>query len=348
MIPYRARRVLRRIFIVLLVLALITAAVLVCWFLWLNRYIVYTRDGVKLDFNLSQSEPYGETAVPPEPIPTVNIQYGEATTPGDAGPKEFTRFSGYYVTLEDLLTDFDAAQAKLLSLPRGSTVMLDLKSVKSDFYYSTSVGTMTTKLEIPKMDSLIADLKAGGYYLIARIPAFQEYDYILENQAERVPWGLPKVGGNGSLWLDAEGPCYWMNPAKDATLTRLIQIITEIRVLGFDEVVLADYRFPDTDKVAFEGDKDQTLRDVAETLVKTCATDSFCVSFTRSAADLPLPEGRTRLYLTGVSAADAAVLAAQTGFAEPGIHVVFITDAGDTRYDAFCALRPIDQAGGNG
>ncbi len=344
MIPYRVRRVLRRIAIVLLVLALIAGAVLLCWFLWLNRYVIYTRDGAKLDFSLSQQDPHGDVAVPTEPLPTVNIQYGEDLGEEDEGPKELVRFSGYYLTLDDLVNNYVAAQLQLSQLPRGSTVMLDLKSVKSDFYYSSGVGPATGKLDVTLIDTLIDDLQKAGHYLIARIPAFQEYDYILENQTERVPWGLPRVGGNGSLWLDSEGPCYWMNPAKDGTYNRLSTIIIELRLMGFDEVLLADYRFPETDKIRFEGDKNQTLTDLAVNLIAACATERFCLSFERQAADLVLPEGRTRLYIKGVSAAQAGIIGNQASFADNAVHVVFIAETGDTRYDEFCVLRPLAQA----
>ena len=160
-----------------------------------------------------------------------------------------------------------------------------------------------------------------------------------------MPYGLPRTGGNGSLWLDnsiPKEPCYWMNPASDGTLTYLIQTITELRLLGFDEVVLDGFRFPDSELYTFNGDKQQTLEETAAKLVKTCATDTFCVSFVRTAADLKLPEGRTRLYLTGVAATSAALVANQTDFADPTLQGVFLTDSGDTRYDEFCVLRPID------
>ncbi len=37
-------------------------------------------------------------------------------------------------------------------------------------------------------------------------------------------------------------------------------------------------------------------------------------------------------------------MAAQAGFSDPKLHVVFLTEVGDTRYDAYCVLRPIDSA----
>ena len=48
MIPYRTRKFLRSLFIGLAALVLAAAALLVCWMLWLGRYVVYTEDGVKL------------------------------------------------------------------------------------------------------------------------------------------------------------------------------------------------------------------------------------------------------------------------------------------------------------
>ncbi len=344
MIPYRARRVLWRITQVLLALAVVAAVILLCWFMWLSRYIVYTRDGAKLNFSLSMEFAPGQTAVATNPLPSVQVHYGEETKPEIEVSTELERFSGYYVTLSDLRNDFEAVKQQLEELPERSTILFEVKDLQSYFYYSSNVGFRSEKFDVTLLDDLIPELKAKGHYLIARIPAFQEYDYILEDERERVPYGLPRKGGDGSLWLDTSGPCYWMNPASEGTLSYLIQIVTEIRIMGFNEVVFADFRFPETDKIKFDDDKMETLNAAATTLVKTCSTETFCVSFTRTSPDLKLPEGRTRLYLTGVSAAQAASMAAQSGFSDPKLHVVFITEVSDTRYDAYCVLRPIDSA----
>lgn len=340
---YRTRRVLKRLLIVLLALALIGVGVLMCWMLWLQRYLVYTPDGAILDFNKPLQYAPGQTSTPTEPLPTVNINYGD---PQDQEQQkaELERFSGYYVTLEVLLSDFDSISQKLRKLDPGTTVLLDVKSVSSYSYFSTDVGLRATDFDTAKLDTLINDLRQKGHYLIARIPAFQEYRYILENERDRVPDGLPKDGGNGSLWLDSAGPCYWMNPAKEGTISYLIQTISELRQRGFNEVVLNDFRFPRTDMIPFILMEDQALIDAADTIVKACATDSFCVSFVRNNADLPLPEGRTRLYIEGATMLDAPVLLEQSGFADPIPRVVFLTDSGDTRFDEYCVLRPIEMA----
>lgn len=344
MIPYRARRGLRRFFAVFLTLALIAILLLLCWLLWLNRYVIYTRDGAKLDFDMSLQFSEGVAPQETQPSPTVQIHYGSSGGAQENVSTELMQFGGYYVDLTMLTEHFDEIQNQIKALPEKTAILLDVKSIKGEFYYTSALGGGSGDFDTAKMDSLIQEIQQAGHYLIARIPAFQEYDYILADERERVPYGLPKKGGNGSLWLDREGPCYWLDPASDGTVTYLIQIISELRGLGFDEVVLADYRFPATDAISYEKDKNQALTDTAATLVKACATDSFCVSFARSGADLQLPDGRTRLYLVGAAAADAAALANQASFADPKIQVVFLTDLNDTRFDEFSVLRPLDSA----
>ena len=343
-LPYRARRALRNFFAAVLGLVLLAAVVLFCWLLWLNRYVVYSEEGAKLDFSQSVQYAPGQTPVPPESVTLPQIYTDLAEDDPEYVPptNDLTQFAGYYVTVEQLKSDFDAVAAQLEALPAGSIIALDVKDTRSYVYYTSAVAKESPKFDSAKLDALILSLQEKGHYLIARLPAFQEYYYILEDESTRVKYGLPKAGGSGVLWLDTEWSCYWMNPQSDGTMTYLIQLITELRGLGFDEVLFADFRFPNTQKIRFDGDRMQALNDTATTLVKACSTEKFCVSFSRVTADLTLPEGRTRLYLTGVSAADADDEAAKTGLANPEAQVVFITESGDTRYEAFSVLRPLD------
>lgn len=340
-IPYRVRRVLKNFATGILALALFVGLILLVWLLWLNRYVIYSRDGAKLDFSLSIWYDEGQLPEIPEPPETVPIYNKEEA--GDSGNEstEMTNFSGVYVTLDQLTEDFDGTSAKLSKLTSGTAVLLELKDVRGNAYYSTSVSHQGDDLSYEAVDGLLQSLQEKDLYVIVQIPAFQEYYFIMENERERVPYGLPKAGGSGSLWLDGDGPCYWLNPASDGTLTYLIQLLTELRSKGVDEVVFSDFRLPYTDKIRFDGDPMEALTECAAKLVKTCATDRFCVSFSRPAADLKLPSGRTRLYVTGVSGIDIAETVEQSGLKDPTIQLVFLTDSGDERFDQYCVLRPL-------
>lgn len=339
-LSYRTRRTIRRFLTVAVIVAITGLLVWLCWFFWLDRFVVYTQNAAMFDFTLSAQFPEGQTAPKPESGNSITIVYNDRRNEDTETVVEQTSISGYYIDLDQLKTDVSAVQAKLEKLPPGTAVMLDVKNTKGYFYYSTSVGTTTsTDVDIEAMDSLLAYLKNSDLYTIARLPAFRDWEYGLNH----VPSGLPKKGGNGSLWIDDTG-CYWLNPANDDALGYLIRITTELRSLGFDEVVFTDFRFPYTDKIVFEGDKAQVISDAAATMVSTCATDRFCVSFYSEDYAFPLPDGSTRLYLENVDAADLVNVVPQVQMSDPRIHLLFLTTVNDTRFNDYCVLRPLDNA----
>lgn len=338
-IPYRVRKGLSRFLVALMVLAIVAVVGLSAWFVWLSRFVVYTENGVEFDFQLGDFA----SGVRPEPDgqqETVKIQYGEEDNPKE-DQTGLKRLTGYSVTLEMLTSDFDAVVSALETLPKGSTVMLEMKNLKSEYLYACDLGRVYSRVDIEKVAELIETLKKKNCYLIASIPSFQEYWYILDDQTTRVPYGLAKKGGNGSLWLDSQGSNYWMDPTSSGTLNHLVQVITQLRDMGFQEVLLRDFRFPNTDKIKFSGDKKEALNQAAQTLTLACANESFVVSFGADVA-LTLPEGYCRLYLSDVAAADIQSVIGQTNVTDPEKQMVFLTDLQDTRFDQYGVLRPLE------
>lgn len=345
-IPYRIRRGLQRFFITLCVLALISIAALGAWMLWLNRYVVYTDEGAKLDFNLSFDHTQGVIAQPPAAGNDVSISYGDTDELTGLPADALKQMEGWVVTMDILTTKtLSATKAALEALPAGSTVLMDVRNVRGEFYYNSSLGRGPDGVNAADVTELIRSLQDKGCYLIARFSAFRDRWYFLADEAGRVPYGLPLKGGNGSLWEDVsiKGLShYWFNPASTGTLNYLVQIVTELRTLGFDEVVLGEFRFPNTEKIKFSGDKLEALNEAAKTLVRSCATDSFAVSFASS--QITLPEGRCRLYMENVAAADIPALVASLNLPDPAAQLVFLTDLLDTRYTAYSVLRPLEAA----
>ena len=337
-IPYRTRRTLNRAAVIALIVILVAALVYLCWFIWLKRYIVYTREeGAVLDMQMSAQIPDGVVAVPPEEKPTISIYYNEGDNAINVS-KELTQITGYYADRAALEKDIAAVRQQALALPTGTPVMLDVKTPKGKFFYSSVVGQQRNdNVDTESMDALIRELDQKGMYLIARLPALRDYYYGLEHTSDGL---FVKKGSH--LWAD-ENYCYWLDPTKQGTLTFLVQIVTELKNLGFDEVVFDAFQFPDTDNIKFTGDKAEAIASAANTLVTTCATNNFAVSFV-GGADFPLPEGRSRLYLLNAAAADAAGIAQQTGVADPAIRLVFLTEIHDTRFEAYSVLRPLEAA----
>lgn len=343
-IPYRIRRGLQRFLITLCVLALVSIAALAAWMLWLNRYVVYTDEGAKLDFNLSFGQSEGVIAQPPAAGNDVSISYGDTDELTGLPAGALAQMEGWVVTTDMLTTKtLPTTKAALEVLPAGSTVLMDIRNVRGEFYYNSSLGRAPDGVNTADVTELIRTLQDKGCYLIARFSAFRDRWYFLADEMTRVPYGLPLKGGNGSLWEDVsiKGLShYWFNPASTGTLNYLVQIVTELRTLGFDEVVFGEFRFPNTEKIKFSGDKTEALNEAAKTLVQACATDSFAVSFASS--QITLPEGRCRLYMENVAAADIPALVSSLNLADPAAQLVFLTDLLDTRYTAYSVLRPLE------
>lgn len=337
-IPYRTQRTLKRTAVILLTVLLVAALIYLCWFVWLKRYIVYTRDqGAILNMELSAQIPDGVEALPPEQQETVSIYYNEGDNAINTS-KELTQMTGYYADTAALEESISDVREQVKGLPTGTPVMLDVKNPKGKFFYSSSVSSnRNSSIDTAAMDELIEELDNSGMYLIARLPALRDYHYGLSNTSD----GL-FVASGAYLWAD-DDYCYWLNPSSQGTMTYLVQIVTELKNLGFDEVVFDEFRFPDTEDLKFSDDKAQALVTAANTLVTTCTDDNFAVSFVQEAS-FALPEGRSRLYLQGVAAASAAATAQQTGIADPAIHLVFLTEVHDTRFDAYSVLRPLAAA----
>lgn len=343
-LSYRTRRNLRRTGKFLVIFALIATVVWVCWLIWVARYMFYDRDlGAKLDFDL-QPIPEGQLAVPPTEGPGVDIFYSEPDTDDPTVEVKKTSISGYYIEFEELQNNISGVQATLETLSPGTAVMFDVKSPKGYFYYSSGLeeAADSTTVSIEQMDAFIESLANSDLYLIARLPAFRDWRYGLNH----IPSGLPIKGGDGALWQDDTG-CYWLDPTDEKALNYLVRITKELQSMGFDEVVYYDFRFPKTDKIIFDGDKEQAIADAAATLATACATDQLCVSFVSDSADFPLPQGNCRVYLQDVAAEDADTVAQQVQTDDPALHVLFMTtasDASDTRFEKYCVLRPLESA----
>lgn len=340
-LSYRTRRNLRRAGKTALILAVIGTLIWLCWMIWIARFVLYDRDlGAQLNFDLGPI-PEGILAEPPAYGNDFDIIYKEPDYDLPAVETEKTSISGYYIDFEDLKEDIPGVLEQLKKLKPGTAVLFDVKSTRGYFYYSSDIGDSGNPpaVDVAQMDALIEYLVGSDLHLIARLPAFRDWRYGLNN----VDTGLPYRGGGGALWMDDTG-CYWLNPTNEQALNYLVRITGELQTMGFDEVVYEDFRFPNTDRIVFNGDKAQAIADAAASLVTACASETFCVSFVAADAGFTLPQGNCRVYLSNVAAENVDTVAQQITATNPQLHVLFMTDTYDTRYDKYCVLRPLDTA----
>lgn len=338
-LTFRTRRRLHKIGVALGYTLLTAAIVFICWVVWLERFVVYTSDGAKFIFDYESPAGTAQVAEPPE-TPTVSIYYNEGDDYMNTST-ELAQLRGYYATTSRLIESVADVKTAISQLPKGSAVMLDLKSIYGNFYYSTDLpdAPTTDQIDITEVDSLIKTLTSTDLYVIARIPALRDRAYGLEN----TNYGLAVPAGY--LW-SGDDNCYWLNPVSNGALSWLVAQANELRELGFDEVVFTDFRFPDTDKIIFNSSltRQEALEAAAATLVENCATTRFAVSFETSNPDFKLPEGRTRMYLTDVDASKAAQYSDRANVADKSVNLVFLTTTNDTRFDPYGVMRPMPEA----
>lgn len=333
-LSYKVRQFLRRLAGFVLAAVVLTAVALLLGSVWLRRFIVYTPQGALLNWELPAAAE-GQVAVRPETL-TVPIVYPESDQTDQTQPQQ-QPLVGYYITVDHLKGDLEALRGQIAQLPDGTAIMLDVKSIWGYFFYSTSLGPGTDNFILSEIDRFIADLTKSELYVIARLPAFRDYEYGVNN----VPSGLATA--KGYLWTDEKG-CYWLDPTDDGTLTNLIQIAKELRSLGFDEVVFQDFYVPESNKIVFDADRKEAIEAAAATLVASCATDAFTVSLVGYRPDLTLPDGNCRLYFVGVAAPDVSDTLAQVMVPDSRLNIVFVAETNDTRYDVCGTLRPLELA----
>ena len=338
-IPYRHQRTLRRLGIVALVLLLIFIIVWFCWVVWLQRYVVYTSSGAKLDFAQSSDDISGVEAAPPQQNVDISIFYNEGADAIDT-TKEMTQLAGYYITSDMYKEDLDNIMLQVERLPNSTPIMVDMKGPFGTFFYNSKLGEaiQSQSTNIAGVQQLLDRMNKKGFYKIARISALRDRTYG-ENHVTSGLYMLSRAG----LWMD-EGGMYWLDPTNASTITWISSVVLELKEMGFDEVLLDNFRFPNSEQYIFSGDKTAALQTAATKIMEACASNKFVVSFGVDDPTFALPEGRCRMYLSNVEAANVGTKFSQVTVEDPEIRVVFLSETGDTRFDKYSVMRSLHVA----
>ena len=343
---YRTRRRLQKLGVTVLVVLVLLLIAWFCSVIWLQRYVVYDKDGATVDFELGDAGFAGVVATPPQAQGGVSIFYNEGSDAIEIS-KDLSPINGYYVDYNMLLKNMDAVENNLKLIPSGTPVMIELKSGYGVFFYSTKIaGAKTSEslagaIGIDRVDSFIQKLKDKGCYMIAKISAFQDYQYGNTN----VTNGLYMTSRAG-LWMDNEG-CYWLDPASAGVQSWVTSAVLELKNMGFHEVMLSNFRFPTSDAYIYTGDKTAALQNAMQNLLTSTASDSgtFTLSFGTNDPTLTLVEGaRSRIYFEGIDAANVQTTVDQSTVADKASQIVFLATTNDTRFDSYSVLRPLTAA----
>lgn len=329
----RIKQTAKAVGVLLLVLLLLGGLYLI----YMQRFVVYHRDGVTFDFSKTTEEipladADGSDAPARQEVEIHYIDDGSAT--GTA-----QRITGYYVTGQMLRSDLEGVQAALEALQEPCSVMLDLRGTSGKFYYTTKIsGAETSDLDSAAVDTLISDLKGRGFSLIARIPAFADTAFALAHMDCALQLS------SGALWADSDS-VYWLDPASATVQDYLQQVCKELSSLGFTEVVFDDFYFPTSGNIAYKSSqtKAEIIQDAATALKNAFAASNLRISFCVQDAAAALTGVTGRLYFAGIQGEDLETIAAAAAgsVTEPAAQLVFMTTSRDTRFDSYSVLRPL-------
>lgn len=334
-ISYRAKLRLRKILKISLIVLSVLLIVSIVGFVYLQRFLVYTPDGVRLDFSQSEEPktPAG-TDAPTHTVPDINIIYGEATPDID----ENTPISGYYIDIA-MLQDPDAVYDAVLALEGPGVVMIDLKSSSGMFYYSTGIeGAPLAEVDVATIDAVIAHLRTHGFTVIARVETFRDRAYALEHLSS----GL--AIHSGALWSD-EG-YYWLDPGDPTVIEYLQQIVKDLSSRGITEVVFDDFYYPSSADIIYKHDISRTelMNNAAASLLNYFTSTNITISFCNTASDLKVGNSRSHIMIENADASKvSSLLAAYESLKSPETQLVFLTGSKDTRFDGCSTLRPLIQ-----
>lgn len=232
---YRGRSKLRTALTVIAALLVVVLILAVAFFLFAQRYIVYTDDGqahLELPFLQRESVRPSQEPVPSEDIVIITPQPTPVPTPTpDPAVKAVWLLRG-------ALTD-GTAQAQVAAAGGGAAVF-NMKADDGTLGYVSSLpqaiafGSSEAK---PGLNDSIKTLTGGELYTIARVSCFKD------NKAPRADNSLAIKTNSGYNWQDPEGR-RWMNVSIPAAREYVIGVCRELAALGFDELLLENSGYP--------------------------------------------------------------------------------------------------------
>ena len=123
--------------------------------LWLGRFVVYTREGVRLDFDWVTPGTFVAAEAPEEQ--SVVIRYDDGNEPVVEKSRELEKLAGCTVTIDMLTDDLAAVDEAIRQQPKGTAVLLELKSGTGNFYYKTTMpnAKVSSKVDTDAVKELL-------------------------------------------------------------------------------------------------------------------------------------------------------------------------------------------------
>lgn len=232
---YRGRSKARSFLTALAVLLAVVLALAVAFFLFAQRYIVYTDDG-QAHLELPFLQKAAQTS-PPAPGESQNIVIITPEPTPTPTPAPDPSLKAVWL-LRGALTDGTAEEQ--VEEAGGNAVVFNMKADDGTLGYVSSLPqaiALNSSDAKPGLNDAIRAVTAGELYTIARVSCFKD------NKAPRNDNSLAIKTNSGYNWQDPQKN-RWMNVSVPAAREYVIGVCRELAELGFDEILLENSGYP--------------------------------------------------------------------------------------------------------
>lgn len=312
---YRHKLLLKKALIVIGIILLAVFVIGVIGFRYLGRYVVYTEDGAYFSFN-SQAPETSAALQAEAPIESPVLVTGDSLREASfLESEERTELNaediqGLFLDYATL-TDASAISAVDLTSDSYNALVLEMRVAGSDILDTSAVR------------SLIA--RASDMRLIAMISCLDDSDYALSHSEEAL-----QISG-GALWLSDAGS-YYLDPTQEDVQDYLASMITQLQSMGFDEVILNNFNFPESLNIEYtsESSRSDLLVSAYESLQeKVNCTLGILVKDTEAGHQAFDAAEHLYVYFTDGSGLKEYM----ENYADR--YIVFLTSSHDTRFDDY-------------
>lgn len=244
---YRGRRTATDILKLIAIILGVLVVLAVAGMLYLQKYMVYTDEGVKLELppflqalrgERPSEEPGGSASLPDPGSVSVVVQ-PDGSTSEPQQPEKTASFA-LALPVSDVVGGTAAAK---LEEAGADELILEVKSQDGKLAWLSAQGAAERSRVNGTQASTdaIRQWNQGDVYTIARVCCFRDDSAPYYNNA------MALRQGNGN-WRDELG-LRWLSPANDRSQAYIAGLCGELAELGFDEIVLEHFAFPTQGKV---------------------------------------------------------------------------------------------------
>lgn len=236
---YRGRRTVTDILRLIAIVLAVAVVLVVAGVFFLQRYIVYTDDGPKLQLpSLFQREegPDGSVSVP-EPGSLSIIEQEPSGSQSEPGQDQEEPGLALQLSVDEVV---NGAAAAKLEEAGADALILEVKDQLGRLCWH-SEQAIAEWSGVNGQQAVGDALKAwnqGDVYTVARVHCFQDDMVPYYNNNLALRWA-----GNNWNWRDELG-LRWASPAKEEVRAYNAALCGELAAMGFDEIVLEECYFP--------------------------------------------------------------------------------------------------------